>query len=132
MSERPSSGLAHEEITRSIIGAFFDSYNGLRDGFLESTYARALELELIERGLRVDREVGVQVVYKGEAIAWHRLDMVVESRVVVEIKAGAALPPHASRQLLNYLRATRLEVGLLLHYGPSPRFFREYAPNQSE
>ncbi len=123
-------GLAEEALTYSIIGAFRDTYNELGDGFLESIYAKALERELSRRGHVVAREVSVQVYYKGEPIAWQRLDMVVEGKVVVEIKAGEILPPRATRQLLNYLRATRLEVGLLLHFGPKPKHLREFSSNE--
>lgn len=129
MIKRPG-GLAEEHLTRSIIGAFYDTYNALGEEFLESVYASAFEKELVARGHAVAREVGVRVFYKGDAIAWQRLDMVVDGKVVVEIKSGSALPPTATRQLLNYLRATKLEVGLLLHFGPKPRHYREYSPNE--
>jgi GxxExxY protein len=125
-----SGGLAEQSLTHAIIGAFYDTYNQLGEGFLESVYANALERELVNRALAVAREVRVEVIFKGEAIAWQRLDMVVEGKVVVEIKAGEFHPPRATRQLLNYLRATRLEVGLLLHFGPKPRHFREYSSNE--
>ena len=129
---RRVGGLAHESVTQAVIGAFFESYNGLGDGFLESIYATALQIELEMRGHEVAREFRVQVRYKGNPISWQRLDMVVDGLVVVEIKAGRAMPPEASKQLLNYLRATNLEVGLLLHYGPKPRFYREYCANRSQ
>jgi GxxExxY protein len=73
---------------------------------------------------RVARELTVRVNYKGETIAHHRLDFVVDDRVVVELKATEVLAPHARAQLFNYLRATNLEVGLLLHFGPKPRVYR--------
>jgi GxxExxY protein len=129
MIRRPG-GLAEEALTYSIIGAFRDAYNELGEGWLESVYANALERELTARGHRVAREVGVRVYYKGEPIGWQRLDMIIDGKVVVEIKAGEVLPPRASRQLLNYLRATRLEVGLLLHFGAKPKHSREFCSNE--
>jgi len=116
--------LIDRELTHSIIGAFYEAYNTLGFGFLESVYAAALERELVARGHRVAREYAVHVMYKGEAIGFHRVDMLVDDRIVVEIKSTPVLAPTAQRQLFNYLRGTSLEVGLLLHFGPEPRFYR--------
>ena len=121
--------MAEEERTRSIIGAFFAVYNTLGFGFLETVYLAALERELRERGHDVAREVSIRVLYKGEEIAWHRVDMIVDGLVIVEVKSTMNLAPIAGRQLYNYLRATRLEVGLLLHFGPEPELFRHYSAN---
>jgi GxxExxY protein len=121
--------LVDEALTGSVIGAFFDVYNTLGHGFLEHVYVMALERELLARGHRVAREVGVRVMYKGAELATQRLDMLVEGRLVVEVKSTRELPKCAPRQLYNYLRATRLELGLLLHFGPEPRFHRQYCPN---
>ena len=131
MTIRRLGGLAEEACTRSIISAFFDVYNTLGYGFLESAYIAALEFELSLRGHAVAREVSIRVIYKGREIAWQRVDILVDDAVILEIKATPKLPPNASRQLYNYLRATRLEVGLLLHFGPKPRFFRLFSPNQA-
>ncbi len=116
--------LIEERLTGSVIGAFYEVYNGLGFGFLEFLYVRALELELLERGHCVAREVSVQVRYKGALLGTQRLDMIVDDRLVVETKSTHALHSSASRQLYNYLRATNLEVGLLLHFGPKPAFYR--------
>ena len=116
--------LLAEDLTRSIIGAFYEVYNTLGYGFLESVYAHALERELRERGHRVAREVGVRIRYKDRVIAYQRMDMIVDERVIVEIKATEELHSAARRQLQNYLAATTLEVGLLLQFGPEPRFKR--------
>ena len=116
--------LIEEELTHSIIGAFFDVYNTLGFGFLEHVYVMALERELRSRGHEVAREMCVRVFYKGEGLAAQRLDMIVDAKIIVEIKATAELQKHAPRQLYNYLRATNLEVGLLLHFGPEPAFYR--------
>lgn len=92
-----------------------------------STWPRslaALERELRVRGHRVARELAVRVRYKGEEIGMQRLDMVVDDVLVVEAKATHVLHESATRQLYNYLRATNLELGLLLHFGPRAQFFR--------
>ena len=118
------SHLLEEDLTRSIISAFYDVYNQLGFGFLESVYANALTLELRERGRTVSREVPVRVFYRGSRVGEYRADMVVEHAVLVEIKASRLLDVQARQQTLNYLRGTHLEVGLLLHFGPKPHFER--------
>lgn len=121
--------LAEHRRTRSIIGAFYEVYNTLGSGFLESLYATAMERELLARGHAVTRELAVRVMYKGEEPGHQRLDMVVDGAVVVEIKSTLALAPVARRQLHAYLHATSLQVGLLLHFGPEPGVVRAYVPN---
>ena len=119
----PRHELIEERLTHSAIGAFFDVYNTLGYGFLESVYVIALEWELIARGHKLSREVWVPVIYKGEEICKQRLDMVVDGKLIIEIKATPDLPKTASRQLYNYLRVTSLRVGLLFHFGAEPKFF---------
>jgi GxxExxY protein len=116
--------LIESDLTHSIVGAFYEVYNELGYGLLESVYASGLERELRARGHQVGREVLAIVRYKGEEIAWQRLDMLVDGKVVIEIKATEELPRFARRQLLNYLKATNLEVGLILHFGPEAKFYR--------
>ena len=116
--------LAETVTTGHVIGAFYEVYNQLGFGFLEFIYARALEKELLKRGRTVAREVAVPVFYKGELIANQRVDMVVDHKVMVEIKSTEVLHPRSHRITLNYLRATPLQVALLLHFGPKARFFR--------
>src|ERR1035437_7774363 len=115
--------LIEEALSKSVIGAFFEVYNTLGCGFLEHLYVKALERELMARGHSVAREVGVRVMYKGEEIGFQRLDLVVDEKLVVETKAIQDLHKSASRQLFNYLHATNLEIGLLLHFGPEARFY---------
>jgi GxxExxY protein len=116
--------LIEEELSRSIIGAFFDVYNTLGFGFLESVYKAALERELRARGHEVARELSVRIMYKGEELAFQRLDMLVDDKLIVEVKSTFDLHKAHQRQLYNYLRAARKEVGLLLHFGPEPEFHR--------
>jgi GxxExxY protein len=118
------SELIEQRLTHSIIGAFFEVYNTLGFGFLESVYLVALERELIARGHQVAREVWVQVFYKGQPLCNQRCDMIVDEKVIVESQSTFALSGTAGRRLFNYVRATNLEVGLLFHFGPKPRFFR--------
>jgi GxxExxY protein len=121
--------LFEEALTRRIIGAFYDVYNALGYGFLESVYRRALEREIVDRGIHVVREAAAEVRYKGSVVGVFRADLLVESRVVIELKACRKLEPAHPAQVINYLRATDLEVGLLLHFGPRPAFQRFIATN---
>lgn len=121
--------LVAEDLTRSVIGAFYEVYNELGFGFLEKVYAKALQYELGVRGHRVSREAHLPVVYKGMKLMWQRLDFVVDDVLAVEVKSKTRLPPDTSRQLLSYISATSVEVGLVLHFGPRPTFFRVVASN---
>jgi GxxExxY protein len=121
--------LFEEALTRRIIGAFYDVYNALGYGFLESVYKTALAKEITDRGLSVVREAGAEVRYKGEVVGLFRADLLIESRVVVELKACRKLESAHPAQVMNYLRAADLEVGLLLHFGPRPAFQRFIATN---
>jgi GxxExxY protein len=126
MSAR-DEGLLHEKITRTIIGAFFEVYNKLGPGYLESVYAAAMERALKRRGLNVEREVRVLVYLDDEdddPIARQRMDMVVEDVILVENKAKKQFPHGAKDQLISYLTATPLEVGLILNFGLVPEFRR--------
>lgn len=121
--------LVHERLTHSVIGAFFEVAATLGFGFLEHVYAASLERELHDRGHGVGREVSVPILYKGEEVTRQRLDMIVDGKLIVEIKSTRILHEGSVRQVANYLRATNLEVGLLLHFGPRPRFYRVICTN---
>jgi len=116
--------LIEEQLTHSIIGASFEVFRALGPGRRENVYSRAMEAELGIRRHDVAREFSARVFYKGREIATERLDMVVDGRVVVEIKAGDALPPSAVQQVYGYLRSTNLSVGLVIHFGPTRASFR--------
>ena len=126
----PHVELIEQRLTHSVIGAFFEVYNTLGFGFVERLYVRAMEQELRARGHRVAREVSVRVIYKASVLGIQRLDLIVDEKLVVETKASTELHKAASRQLYNYLRATNLRVGLLLHFGPEPHFYRIICPNK--
>jgi len=115
--------LIEEQLTHSVIGAFYDVYNTLGFGFLEQVYMSALERDLRVKGHAVGREVYVPVFYKGDEISRQRIDMVIDQRVLIEAKSTFELHKSAKRQVYNYLRSTRLQVGLLLHFGPEPCFY---------
>lgn len=116
--------LLHREITKSVIACFYAVYDRLGFGFLENVYCGALTLELKRRGHRISREVLTPVYYDGVQIARYKMDFVVDDVVILEVKSTELLNPNDERQLLNYLRATPYEVGLLLHFGPKPKFYR--------
>ncbi len=132
MAIRRRGGLIEEELTHVVIGAFFAVHRKLGFGFLEQIYASALELELTARGNRVGREVEVIISYDGVPIGRQRLDMVVNDKVIVEINSSERLHKDAGRQVYNYLRATSLEVGLLLHFGREANFYRLVFENARE
>jgi GxxExxY protein len=119
-----SHRLIDEELTYSVIGAFYEVYNALDFGYFEQAYVNALEIELRERGHHVAREVPIVVRYKGRVVARHRLDLLVDHRLIVETKSTAQLPPVTMRQLYSYLHASGHKVGLVLHFGPEPKHYR--------
>jgi GxxExxY protein len=130
MSAQFGAGIFEETLTRSVIGAFFDVHWSLGFGFREHIYSLALERDLVAKGHRVDREVAVMVYHRGEPIARQLLDMIVDEKLVIETKATEQLHPGARRQLFSYLSATTLEVGLLLHFGHEPKFYRVICENR--
>lgn len=109
-----------EKLTERIIGAGFEVSKALGHGFLETVYKKALTLELRRQGLAAVQEVPYKVHYLGEQIGTYLADLVVEDRVIVELKAVEALAQSHKGQLLNYLRASGLSVGLLFNFG-TPR-----------
>ena len=117
--------LRYEEITERIVQGFFAVYNALGYGFLERVYENALAIELRERGLKVQQQAPISVAYKGRQIGEYYADMLVEECVIVELKAAEALRDENFAQLVNYLRATNLEVGMLINFGPKPEVRRK-------
>ena len=110
----------HSDLTEEIIGAFFAVYNALGYGSLEKVYANALKLELERRGLKALQEFPIVVRYLGQEIGQYYADIIVNDLVIVEVKATKTLLQEYEAQLLNYLKATPYEVGLLLNFGPKP------------
>ena len=120
----------HSDVTGQIIGAFYDVYNSLGYGFLEKVYENALAIELRRRGLTVELQKQIQVFYRGQLVGEYFADMVVADLVVVEIKAAKTIVSQHEAQLLNYLKATHYEVGLLLNFGPKPGHRRKVYDNE--
>jgi GxxExxY protein len=116
--------LMYEELTREIIGAFFTVYDELGYGFVESVYKRALVVELQLRGIACEREVLFPVNFKGVDVGDYRADLVIEGKVIAEVKTADKIVPVHEVQLLNYLRAAKISIGLVLNYGPRATFRR--------
>ena len=112
------------DVAGSVIGVFYEVYNELGPGFLESVYQEAMALALHQAGLSVARQVAVDVVFRGLCVGTFRADLLVGGDLLVELKAARTIPEAHVSQVLNYLRATRLEAGLLLNFGPRPQFKR--------
>lgn len=110
--------LLHENITKEIIGAGFEVYNFLQFGFLEKVYENSLVIELMSRGLQVETQKHISVIYKGENVGDYVADLVVEGKVIVELKSNKNPVENSIPQVLNYLRVTNLDVGLILNFGP--------------
>jgi len=119
----------HSELTEQIIGVFYTVYSALGYGFLENIYVKALMIELNRRGIKVNDELPIQVHYLGQLIGEYYADIVVTELVILEIKAVKTLAVEHEAQLLNYLKATPYEVGLLLNFGPKPETKRRAFDN---
>ena len=117
-------GLKYKELTGKIIGVFYEVYNELGPGFLESVYQKCLGISLRAAGLNVCSPVAIPVWFRGQQVGHFEGDMLVENTVLLELKAVRTLDGSHQAQLLNYLRATEIEVGLLLNFGVRPEFKR--------
>lgn len=112
--------MTDNELTYEIRGAFFDVYNELGSGLLESVYEEALDFELQERGLEVARQVEVPIIYKGNELKTPlRLDLLVNNQVIVELKSVEEMKPVFAKQLLTYLKLMDKRVGLLVNFNTS-------------
>lgn len=114
--EKPDWEFPHSDLTERILGAAIHVHRQLGAGFLEKMYEKALCIELRKRGVQFEKQVPVRVVYEGEEIGFHRLDLVIERKVVVEIKAIKEIEDVHLATVLSYLKATRLTAGLILNY----------------
>lgn len=119
----------HRELTSKILKAFYTVYNRLGYGFLEKVYENALIIELRRMGLRCEQQVPITVYYEGEVVGNFRADILVEGIVILELKAAEAICQSDEAQLVNYLRATDIEVGLLLGFCPKPETRRRVYEN---
>jgi GxxExxY protein len=117
-------GFKHKDLTEKIIGVFFEVYNELGHGFLESVYEKSMAITLSNCGLAVQRQVQIPVWFQGHKVGDFVADVLINEAVLLELKAVRALDPSHEAQLLNYLRATDIEVGLLLNFGLKAEFKR--------
>jgi len=119
----------HKELTDKIINIFYRVYNKLGYGFLEKVYENAMIIELEKEGILAVSQSAISVSYEGKIIGEYYADILVDNKVIVEIKAIRHLVEDNEAQLLNYLKATNMEVGLLLNFGPKPDFKRKAFDN---
>ena len=117
-------GLKHRELTETIIGVFYDVYNELGHGFLESVYEKAFEIALTSKGLDVLRQIEIPVWFRKQKVGDFVADVLINKCVLLELKAARTLDSAHEAQLLNYLRATEIEVGMLFNFGIKPEFRR--------
>jgi len=121
--------LLHKDLTDKIIKAFYDVYNTLGYGFLEKVYENALVHELKTQGFIVENQKQISVYYKGVLVGEYFADILVNNCVILELKACDVLAVEHEYQLINYLRTTDIEVGLLLNFGKKPQFSRKIFTN---
>ena len=119
-----TDSLKHNRITDIILKSFYEVYNELGDGFLESVYENALYIVLTGYGLYIERQKELSVFFRGKIIGDFKADLIVNKNVIVELKAVRAIDSVHEAQLINYLKATHIEVGLLLNFGRKPEFKR--------
>ena len=121
--------MLHEDITSKIIKAFYNVYNTLGYGFLEKVYERAMLIELRKLGLTASNQIPIKVKYEEEIVGDYKADILVEQKVIIENKVAVNLTEQDEAQLTNYLKATNIEVGMLLNFGKEPQFKRKIFEN---
>jgi len=125
--------LLHAELTEKIIGVYYDVYNEVGHGFLETVYRKAMQIALAEAGLLVQNEFPIPVWFRGQEVGIFRADLLVANCILLELKAVAALDRAHEAQLLHYLRATAIELGPLLNFGGTkPQFRRLVFQNENK
>ena len=125
----PSAILKHSQLTEQILNALYAVYKELGFGFLEKVYENAMAIELRNLGLQVKHQVPIEVAYKEQVVGRYDADLIVNDLVILELKSAQALTDAHQAQMLNYLKATRIEVGLLLNFGPKAEFKRKAFDN---
>ena len=118
--------LKYKEITKDIIGSAFEVYNILGYGFLEKVYQKAIQVELLQRGHKVELEHGIIVKYKKNIVGKYAADLLVDEKVIVELKIATKYNPKDEAQLLNQLKATEIEVGILINFGKEEVEFKRF------
>ena len=116
--------LLHQSITNTILKVYYDVYNELGHGFLEKVYQNAMYLELKARGLKVESQKEIKVYFKQQLVGEYYSDLILENKVIIELKATEVLMNAHVAQTINYLKATPIEIGILLNFGSEPEFKR--------
>jgi len=129
VNDNLENNLLHKELTDKIISCFYQVYNDLGYGFLERVYQNALYYALIDEGLKCATEMSIKVYHNNRVVGDYRADLLVENCVLLELKANEELSSANEKQLINYLKATDIEVGLLLNFGKKPQFKRKVFSN---
>lgn len=119
----------YKELTEQIIKAFYDVYNELGYGFLEKVYQNSLYIELKSRGFNVEPQKQIKVHFKGYEVGEYYPDLILNDVVILELKAAECIVEEFENQILNYLRATNIEIGLLLNFGKKPEIKRKVFAN---
>jgi GxxExxY protein len=122
--------MKHKELTDKILQAYFTVYNRLGYGFLERVYEKAMLIELQKMGLSCSAQVPIRVWYEGEVVGKYYADILVEDLVILELKASETVVEEHKIQLVNYLKATEIEIGLLLNFGKEPHISRKIFENR--
>lgn len=131
MSDRKiNEQFLHHDLTKVIIGTFFEVYNELGYGFIESVYENSLCIALRDKGLKVHQQIAIPVWFRGKKVGDFDADVLIDQLILLELKTARAIEPAHIAQLLNYLKATEIEVGLLLNFGPRPEFKRVVFGNE--
>ncbi|MCT4623853.1 MAG: GxxExxY protein [Schleiferiaceae bacterium] len=121
--------MLHAELSNKIIKSFYKVYNHLGYGFLEKVYENALCLELQKSGLKFEKQKQIKVFYDGYQIGEYFADILVEGKIIIELKATESISKEHECQLINYLKATKIELGLLFNFGKEPQFRRKIFTN---
>lgn len=112
--------MKHRRLTKKIIGAFYEVYNELGPGFLELVYENALYIVLKKYGMMVEKQYPISIYFRGTNVGNYKADLVVEEKVLIELKAVRKLLPGHEAQIINYLKATDIDLGLLMNFGDKP------------
>ena len=128
--DRQDTGLKHEELTGAILACAFEVINELGAGFLESVYEKAMLVALEQKGLEAQSQRPIEVRFRGRSVGEFYADLFIEEKVIVELKAVKTIAPEHQAQIINYLNATGIEVGLLINFGSPKLEYKRFTRNQ--
>jgi GxxExxY protein len=123
------NNLLHKDLSDQIIRCFYNAYNTLGFGFLEKVYEKSMLIELGKASLKAEKQCSIKVYYDNQTVGEYFADIVVENKLILELKAAEIIIEEHELQLINYLKATEIEVGLLLNFGKKPEFKRKIFTN---